>query len=83
MVLLFLTYNCSTFEYILIHHYSSIFIVNFDNEEDITEFVKCKLESLVANTTTDQVIQQGRCDIVKEVIDFNMQQITSTTVKSI
>ena len=32
-----------------IYCFCVVFSASFDNEEDITEFVKCKIESLVAN----------------------------------
>ncbi len=42
---------------------SDIFIIsgNFEAEEDVTEFVKCKIESLVANIeTAEEEVKEGK-----------------------
>jgi hypothetical protein len=37
---------------------------NFDDEDQVTDFVKCKVESLVAHSNPTNVVIEGKLDAV-------------------
>ncbi|MPC89747.1 hypothetical protein E2C01_084706 [Portunus trituberculatus] len=43
-------------------------LATFDKDEDVTDFVRCKIESLVANNTiADPLSTPGKCGVVCSV----------------